>query len=432
MITSLYTAISGLSASGTSLSVISDNIANMNTVGYKASRVAFGDVLSQTLTGIAGSSQVGRGVLVSGVSPLFTQGSFETTESVLDLAVDGDGMFIVNDANASYYTRAGQFSISKEGYIVNPDGLVLQGYLADESGNITGTIGGLNIANVQSVAKVTSTADIALNLDSTSEIQTVGFTLDGNGDTVNDDPANYNFATTITVYDSQGGAHQITLYFEKTAANSWNVHYVHPDPANPNILVEAGNQALTFDVNGALVNDNTGTGINFNFGASVTSPQAILFNYGTGTGETPPGTGLDGTTQFATDFAVLSLNQDGYTAGSLKNMQISADGVITGIFTNGQTRAIGQIALAKFVAPDMLTKLGRNLFAESYDSGQPIVGAASTSGLGRVLSNTLELSNVDLAEQFVKMISAQRGFQANSRIITTTDELMQELVNLKR
>ncbi len=432
MITSLYTAISGLSASGTSLSVISDNIANMNTIGYKASRVAFGDVLSQTLTGIAGSSQVGRGVLVSGVSPLFTQGSFETTESVLDLAVDGDGMFIVNDGNASYYTRAGQFSISKEGYIVNPDGLVLQGYLADESGNITGTIGSLNIANVQSVAKVTSMADIALNLDATSEIQAVAFTLDGNGDTVNDDPTNYNFSSTITVYDSQGGAHQVTLYFEKTAANSWTVHYVHADPSNPNLLVEAGTQALTFDVNGALVNDNTGTGINFNFGTSVTSPQAIQFNYGTGTGETPPGTGLDGTTQFATDFAVLSLNQNGYTAGSLKNMQISADGVITGIFTNGQTRAIGQIALAKFIAPDMLTKLGRNLFAESYDSGQPIVGAASTSGLGRVLSNTLELSNVDLAEQFVKMISAQRGFQANSRIITTTDELMQELVNLKR
>ncbi|NWF97801.1 MAG: flagellar hook protein FlgE [Nitrospirae bacterium] len=432
MITSLYTAISGLSASGTSLSVISDNIANMNTIGYKASRVAFGDVLSQTLTGIAGSSQVGRGVLVSGVSPLFTQGSFETTESVLDLAVDGDGMFIVNDGNASYYTRAGQFSISKEGYITNPDGLVLQGYLADESGNITGAVGSLNIANVQSVAKVTSTADIALNLDSTSEIQAVAFTLDGNGDSVNDDPVNYNFSSTITVYDSQGGAHQVTLYFEKTAANSWTVHYVHADPSNPNLLVEAGTQALTFDVNGALVNDNAGTGINFNFGTSVTSPQAILFNYGTGTGETPPGTGLDGTTQFATDFAVLSLNQNGYTAGSLKNMQISADGVITGIFTNGQTRAIGQIALAKFIAPDMLTKLGRNLFAESYDSGQPIVGAASTSGLGRVLSNTLELSNVDLAEQFVKMISAQRGFQANSRIITTTDELMQELVNLKR
>ncbi|HMK50590.1 MAG TPA: flagellar hook-basal body complex protein, partial [Thermodesulfovibrionales bacterium] len=258
------------------------------------------------------------------------------------------------------------------------------------------------------------------------------FTLDGNADGVNNDPVNYNFSSTINVYDSQGGAHQITLYFEKTADNAWNVHYVNADPANPDLLVEAGTQALSFDTSGALVNDNSGTAISFNFGGAVTSPQAVAFDFGTGTGETPPGTGLDGTTQFASDFAVMSLGQDGYAAGSLKNMTIAADGVITGIFTNGQTRSIGQIALGKFIAPSKLTKLGRNLFAESYDSGQPIVGSASSSGLGRVLSNTLELSNVDLAEQFVKMISAQRGFEANSRIITTTDALLQELVNLKR
>jgi flagellar hook protein FlgE len=432
MITSLYTAISGLSASGTTLSVIGDNIANMNTIGFKCSRVGFGDVLSQTLAGGAGSSQVGRGVLISGVTPLFTQGSFETTESVLDLAIDGDGFFIVNDGSGNFYTRAGQFSIDKNGNVVNPDGLILQGYLADDTGTITGSLGDMNIANVQSTAKMTAQANIALNLNSDSAIQTTAFTLDGNGDTVNDDPANYNFSSTLTVYDSQGGDHQITLYFEKTADNAWTVHYVHPDATNPALLVEAGSQALSFDVNGALTNDNSTTAINFNFGTSVTSPQAVLFDYGTGTGETPAGTGLDGTTQFASDFAVMSLGQDGYAAGSLKNMAISSDGVMTGIFTNGQTRAIGQVALGKFIAPDKLSKLGRNLFAESFDSGQPIVGAASTSGLGRVLSNTLELSNVDLAEQFVKMISAQRGFQANSRIITTTDELLQELVNLKR
>jgi flagellar hook protein FlgE len=432
MITSLYTAISGLSANGTELSVLGDNIANMNTIGFKASRVSFGDVLSQTLTGVAGSSQVGRGVLISGVSPLFTQGSFESTESVLDLAIDGDGLFMVNDGSTNYYTRAGQFSVDKAGNIVNTDGLILQGYVADESGDITGSVGDLNISNAQSKANISEKAHLALNLNADADIQTVPFTLDGNADTVNDDPVNYNFSSTLTVYDSQGGDHQVTLYFEKTADNAWNVHYVHPDTANPDLLIEAGSQALSFDVNGALVNDNSGTAINFNFGAAVTTPQDITFDYGTGVGETPAGTGFDGTTQFASDFAVMSLGQDGYASGSLKNMAISSDGVITGIFTNGQTRAIGQVAIGRFMAPDMLTKLGRNLFAESYDSGQPIVGAASTSGLGRVLSNTLELSNVDLAEQFVKMISAQRGFQANSRMITTTDELMQELVNLKR
>ncbi|MBI4620053.1 MAG: flagellar hook protein FlgE [Desulfobacterales bacterium] len=432
MLTSLFAAISGMNANGTSLSVIGDNIANMNTAGFKASRATFGDVLSQTLTGVVGSSQIGRGVFISGISPLFTQGSLETTANALDLAIDGDGFFTVNDSGGKYYTRAGQFSINKDGKIVNPDGLVLQGYLADASGNIAGTIGNLQITNRQSPANITSSADIAVNLNASAAVPSAAFTLDGNGDLVDDDPANYNSSTTISVYDSQGGAHQVTLYFVKTAANAWDVHYVHQDPADSSLLVDAGTQSLTFATDGALIDDNSGTAISFNFGASVTTPQTITFNYGTGTGETPAGNGFDGITQFASDFAVMNIGQDGYSSGSFKNMAISENGLITGVFTNGQTREIGQIALARFVAPASLTKLGRNLYAESFDSGIPIVDIAGTSGLGRVLSNTLELSNVDLAEEFVKMISAQRGFQANSRVITTTDELMQELVNLKR
>jgi flagellar hook protein FlgE len=428
MLTSLFTAISGLSANGTSLDVIGDNIANMNTVGFKGSRVSFADVLA----GEAGSSQVGRGVLISNISPLFTQGSFETTANALDLAIDGDGFFIVNEGNARYYTRAGQFTLDKDGNIVNPDGLILQGYSADAAGNITGEIENLTVATSQSPPNATSNVEMAVNLDGGAAVPTAAFTLDGNGDGTLDDPANYNFSTTTTVYDSQGGDHQVTLYFVKTADNAWTVHYVHKDPTNPAVLVEAGTQDLTFGSDGTLTDDNSITAISFDFGSTVTTPQDITFNYGTGTGETPAGNGLDGTTQFATDFAVINLSQDGYPAGSLKNLVISEDGVITGIFTNGQSRAIGQVALARFIAPTELTKLGRNLYAESFDSGQSIVGTANTSGLGRVLSNTLELSNVDLAEEFVRMISAQRGFQANSRMITTTDEMLQELVNLKR
>lgn len=429
MLTSLFAAISGMNANGTSLSVIGDNIANMNTVGFKGSRISFGDVLSGI---VGGSLQVGRGVFISDTSPVFTQGSFETTASALDLAIDGDGFFIVSEDGTRHYTRAGQFSLNKDGNIVNPDGLALQGYLADASGNITGTIGNLQITSRQSPANITSSSDIAVNLKASAAVPSAAFTLDGNGDTVKDDPANYNSSTTISVYDSQGGAHQVTLYFVKTAANAWTVHYVHQDPADSSLLVDAGTQSLTFNTGGALINDNSGTAINFNFGASVTTPQTIEFNYGTGTGETPVGDGFDGTTQFASDFTVMNISQNGYSSGSLKNMAISEEGIITGAFTNGQTRGIGQIAPARFVAPASLTKLGRNLYAESFDSGIPIVGKAGTSSLGRILSNNLELSNVDLAEEFVKMISAQRGFQANSRVITTTDELMQELVNLKR
>ena len=432
MLTSLFTGVSGMNANGMSLSVIGDNIANMNTIGFKSSRVSFGDVLSQSLGGASGSSQIGRGVLVRSVDPTFTQGSFESTANGLDLAIDGDGFFIVNDSSSRYYTRAGQFSLDKEGNVVNPDNLILQGYLADTNGNISGTLVDLTIGSAQSPANATTTADVAVNLDAAATVPAAAFTLDGNGDGTDNDPANFNGSSTITVYDSQGGAHEVSLYYEKTAANAWTVHYVHEAPADANLLIEAGTQNLTFDVNGALVDDNSGTAIDFTFGATVSAPQPVTFDFGTGTGETPAGTGLDGSSQFAADFSVNSLSQNGYGAGFLKSVAVSEDGLITGIFTNGQTRQIGQVALAKFVAPTELTKAGRNLFAESYDSGQPIVGAAGTSGIGRTLSNALELSNVDLAEEFVRMITAQRGFQANSRVITTTDEMISELVNLKR
>lgn len=420
MLTSLYTAISGMDANGTALSVIGDNIANMNTVGFKKSRVAFGDVLSQSITNVAGSVQVGRGVFVQDVSPLFTQGAFETTESALDLAIDGDGFFMVNDAGARYYTRAGQFSVDRDGYLVNPDRARLQGYQADAAGNITGTVGDLRLVAAQSPARMTGAAGVALNLDSGGVPQAAAFTLDGDGNGVADDPSNYDASTTITVYDSQGGGHQVTLYFAKTGANAWEVHYVYPDPANPGRLVEAagGPQSLSFDAAGALAGV-AGASPVFDFGGGVAGAQTIAFDF-------------SGTTQYASPFAVLRIDQDGYASGSLKNLSVSDAGVITGIFTNGQTRVIGQVALAKFVAPTELTKLGRNLYGESYWSGQPVVSAAGTSGLGRLASNTLELSNVDLAGEFVNMISAQRGFQANSRIITTTDELMQEVVNIKR
>ncbi|MBI5849231.1 MAG: flagellar hook protein FlgE [Nitrospirae bacterium] len=432
MLTSLFTGVSGLNANGTSLSVISDNIANMNTIGFKSSRVSFGDVLSQTLGGVSGSSQIGRGVMVGSIDPIMTQGSFETTSNGLDLAIDGNGFFIVNNNGTTAYTRAGQFSLDKNGNVINPDGMMLQGYMADASGNITGTLGNLTFGSVQSSPQITANVTLALNLDTTETAPTAAFTLDSNGDGINNDPANFNKSTTVTVYDSQGGAHDVTAYFVKTADNAWDVHYVNIDPADPTLLVDAGTQSLSFDTNGALIDDNSATAINFDFGAAVTTPQAVVFNFGTGTGETPAGTGLDGTTQFASDFAVTKLSQDGYASGSLRNVVIDDSGVMTGIFTNGQSRAIGQIALATFVSPEGLVKMGRNLYGESFDSGQPIVGAASTGGMGRVLSNSLELSNVDLAAEFVNMITSQRSFQANSRVITTSDELLQELVNLKR
>ncbi|MBE0602747.1 MAG: flagellar hook-basal body complex protein, partial [Deltaproteobacteria bacterium] len=233
---------------------------------------------------------------------------------------------------------------------------------------------------------------------------------------------NYNSSSTLTMYDSQGGGHQVTVYYAKTDVNEWDVHYVYEDPANPGDLLEATNSpsTLVFDTAGSLdTASSTITDPTFTFGTGVTGPQTIAFEH-------------TGTMQYASEFAVLAIDQDGYASGALESLTISDDGRMTGIFSNGQTRLIGQIALAKFIAPTELVKLGGNLYGESSGSGQPIVSSPGTSGLGDIASNTLELSNVDLAQEFVNMITAQRGFQANSRIITTTDELMAEVVNLKR
>jgi flagellar hook protein FlgE len=426
MLTSLYTAVSGMSANGDSLSVIGDNIANQNTIGFKASDVSFGDILSQSMTGGTGASQIGRGVQMTGVSPLFTQGSFQTSSNGLDLAIDGNGFFMVADPTtaARSYTRAGQFSLDKDGNIVNPDGLRLQGYLANPIGTITGTIGDMAVAAVQNPAIQTANADITVNIDA-SATAAAAWTYVG-GTATPPAAAQYNSTNTVTVYDSQGGAHAVNVYYAKTAANAWTAHYVYTDSTGV-YQQAATTQNLTFNTSGALAADNQAATA-FVWGGGVAN-GAITFNYGTSIAE--GGTGLDGTTQFNSPFAVLNMVQDGYAAGSLKNILVGQDGIITGVFTNGQTRAIGQVALATFIAPTELTKQGRNLYAESFASGQPIIGGPNTSGLGKVDSNSLELSNVDLANEFVKMIAAQRAFEANSKIITTTDSLLQTLTNLR-
>ena len=434
MITSLFTAVSGMNANGTALSVIGDNVANMNTMGFKSSRASFGDILSQSL----GTSQIGRGVAVSDITPVFTQGSFENTANVLDLAVDGEGLFILQDSNGVAYTRAGQFTIDKEGYIVNSNGMRLQGYLFSTSGNSSG-LGDINLSTLNSSPKATADASISANIDSRA---TIGAAFDET-----DAGNTSNFSSTLTVYDSLGVSHVINIYFRKdtesAAGNTWEWFAVvnDTDSASGNTEIQAAG-TLDFDSNGALDLESnmasyaspSGTAFTFtgfNFSGGATANQSINFDFGTSiTGEA--GTGLDGTTQFGSTSATIFQSQDGYASGSLRNITITQDGYITGIFTNGQTRAVGQVALAKFLAPTEVKKMGKNLFSESSESGQPIISIPGTSGTGVVLSNTLELSNVDLAEEFVKMIISQRGFQANSKMVSTSDELMQELINLKR
>lgn len=427
-LTSLFTAVSGMNANGTALSVISDNVANMNTTGFKSSRAAFGDILSQQL----GESQVGRGVLLTEVAPQFTQGTFENTASVLDMAVDGDGLFVMKDASGTYYTRAGQFSVDKEGYVVNSGGTKLQGYLYSATGTATSALGDINISSVNSAPNNTLNVTLSANVDSRSTIPAAFDVTDPN--------TTSNFSTSITAYDSLGNGHNVNVYFRKDAeaatGNTWDWYAVvdADDSSSGNTEIQAEG-TLGFTNNGFLDTESAITyslasgGFDFNGGAAA--GQAIDFDFGTSI-TTDGGTGRDGTTQYGGESATSFQSQDGYSSGSLKSITISQDGTMTGIFTNGQTRGLAQLALAKFVSPTGLTKMGRGLYAESTESGQPVISTPGSSGTGAVLSNTLELSNVDLAEEFVKMILSQRGFQANSRVISTSDELMQELVNLKR
>ena len=432
ILSSIFTGVSGLNSNGQELSVIGDNIANVNTVGFKGSRMAFGDILSQSLTGLSGTSQVGRGVAVNGVTAMFTQGSFQNTSSGLDIAIDGEGFFMVNNNGATNYTRAGNFQLDQNGNVVTPSGAALQGYLADAAGNITGQIGTIKLLANANLPQQTTTADLAVNLNSADTVPTpplsppapAGATAWSTwtaGTTAQPPSTAYNSTTSVTAYDSQGNTHQVNIYFEKTAANAYTAHYVYEDPTTGFYQESGTGQLLTFKSDGTIdpaTSNPLSAVLNFNWGAGVAT-GGIQFD-------------LTNTTQVAGSFAISNINQNGYATGSLKNVLIDDKGMVTGVFTNGQTRNMAQLCLARFPAPTDLIKIGNNMFAQSSTSGQPIVGAAQTSGLGRTLSDTLELSNVDIAEEFTNLISAQRGFQANTKIITTTDELLNELISIKQ
>ncbi|MBF0537687.1 MAG: flagellar hook protein FlgE [Nitrospirae bacterium] len=435
MITALWTAVSGMNANGTTLSVVGDNIANMNTTAFKSNRATFSDVLSSTITGTSSQNSVGRGTQLEAITPLLTQGSLISTGNPLDLAIDGNGYFTVKDSNGTYYTRAGNFSMDKDGYLVTASGMKVQGYMNTGTGT-TGAIGDIRADSSANVAKATTTVNMDVNLNSTATSISAAFTLDGNGDGVKNDPKNYNFSNTVTVYDSHGGSHEVTAYYVKTAGNTWNVYYATQAASNPSALVMASSpQVLTFNTNGVLVSDGTATSstepvVKFNFGSDVVRTQNIKFDYGVSIKQ--GGTGVNASTQLADTSQVLSTTQDGNASGVMKGLSIDESGTIYGVFTNGDSKALGVLSLTKFAAPDKLTKLGQNLLSQSNLSGQPVTGVPKTSGMGRIISGSLEQSNVDLASEFVTMIAAQRAFQANSKTVTTVDDMMQVILSIKQ
>lgn len=436
------TAISGLGATGRALSEIGNNIANSQTVGYKSSRVSFGDLFGATIGGGGTSTaiQEGRGVSVLGVDKNFTQGSLQTTANSLDLAVDGDGFFLVEDSKGNkFYTRDGQFNLNNTGQIVDNKGYTLQGYQADSSGTILSTVGNLVLSTSQVPASATTTVSMSGNLKADETATTFS---------ISNPTGTSQHSTGVQIFDSLGNAHDVTIYFTKTADRTWSYYVVAPgsevtvdasavDASNVNALVASG--TLTFTTSGALDTESSVTyydassaspgGIDFNGGA--TANQTLSFNFGSGI-TTDGGTGLNGLTQFGSNSVTLTLSQDGYANGTLTGTNIDKNGIIVGQFSNGIVRDLGQVALTRFVNPDGLNAIGGNLLTETNASGSALQGAPGSGAFGNVTGNTLELSNVDLGEELVNMINMQRAFQANSRTITTSNTLLGEIVNLIR
>ncbi len=419
----LYSGVSGLNTNSQAMSVIGNNLANTNTLGFKGSRSVFSDLLSGSINGSGGISQVGRGVGMSTVDQVFSQGTFESTESGLDVAIEGEGFFILKepDNNTEFYSRAGAFRFDDDGYLVNPEGFRAQGKLYDEDGNLApGEPTDMQVINAGLVkGQATSTLDFNTNLDSTTELPTVApFAAD--------DPDSYNLASAVTVYDTLGNPQILNVYFIKTAANTWSTAWsAVTDDGNDTALGGIFADNLAFNADGILPN----AALDPPLPTTITIDAADI-DWANGTTPTEIVVTLD-TTQFNNQSKVLSREQNGYAAGSLTGVDIDEDGILTASYSNGEEGKIGQFALAKFFNPNGLELAGSNTYIATLDSGAPRIGLPGPE-LGKVFTNSLEQSNVDMGAEFVRMITVQRGFQANSKIITTVDELLGELINLKR
>ncbi|WP_431837551.1 flagellar hook protein FlgE [Cellulomonas sp. Y8] len=397
MLRSLFSGISGLRSHQTMLDVTGNNIANVNTTGFKASQIQFQDTLSQMLNAASGAqdgvggqnpAQVGLGVQVAGITTNFTQGAAQLTGRSTDMMISGDGFFVVRQGTQQYYTRAGSFDFDSTGQMVLPgDGAMVQGWAADANGVIdtSRAVGDIKVGvGTVMPAKATTRTPFSGNLQADAET--------GKTKTVS-----------VKAYDALGNAREVELEFVK-GATGWTMTATDGTATYP----ATGSVALTFDAAGAPTFADT----TFALGGVTVDLTGI--------------TGMAGVDTIAAD------KQDGYAAGILESFTLGSDGTINGAFSNGLKQDLGRIAMASFTNPSGLSKAGGSLFTTTVNSGDPQIGSAGTGGRGTMSSGSLEMSNVDLSTEFTQLIIAQRGFQANSRVITTSDEVLQELVNLKR
>lgn len=405
------TALSGLNASSADLRVIGNNVANASTTGFKKSRTEFSDIYASANLG-ASSTTIGSGVRVAEIDQQFSQGNISFTDNNLDIAISGQGFFRLNDNGVTTFTRNGTFGVDRSGYIVNAQDQRLTGFLADTSGNITGALGDIQLDSSDIAPQATSTVDFGLNIDASAAVIPAATVFSVTN------ASSYNNSTSLTIYDSLGSSHLSTVYYRKEAANTWRAYsYIDGNPVN------AAGDTLTFD--------NLGNLQAINGVAAATSYTLPAYATTNGSANIVLTMDYSNVNQYGGGFNVNSLTQDGYATGRLSGIDIDDSGVIQARFTNGQTRTLAQLSLANFSNPQGLQQLGDTNWAETFESGQPLIGSPGSSSLGLVQSGALEGSNVDLTEQLVNMITAQRNFQANAQVISTADTITQAIINIR-
>jgi len=441
LFSNLHTASSGLNVSSMAMSVIGDNIANVNTIGFKKGRATFADSFPQPVSYVHGPITIGSGAFTEKTMSLFGQGALQSSANTLDMAINGNGFFTIRDGNGLYYTRNGAFYLDSEGYLVTAANMRVQGYTANSEGYIQPTLGDLQVAVGDISSQTTTEVVLVANIDAEADDSTTpvgSMSLDGLTETIDSVTQSADYSTSISIYDSLGAKHDLTVTFEKTGTNTWD-YYVLTDAgeiADPSSIGYAEGYAfsiasgsLTFNTDGELTGftqNNTSLVTSWNYeGASA---QDVTFDFGLDTSNNPTGGGT--LTQLSAESTVTSIDQDGASVGHLTSLTVRSDGTIVGLYDNGMDMNMGQVTVAVFDTTNGMERIGSGLFRAQRIPGEPAFGVAGEGGRGDIFGSNLEAANVDIEEEFINMITAQRSYQANSRVLSSTNELLRELVNL--
>lgn len=416
---SLNTELMGINAAQSSIDTIGNNIANMNTEGFKGSTMEFADLIGTSLEGTSGNTLTpGQGVVASNLSQLFTEGTISQTGNPLDLAINGQGFFQMQTDQGLEYTRAGSFQVDTNGYVVDPSGNNLMGYNTPTSGAALGAIGPLQVSRSTLPATATTSLGLNVNLPTTDSAIASGTAFNPSSASTFDE------STATTIYDSVGTAYTLTSYFTRVSGSGtpdkWQVHWQLSNPTTGAAIASGSGPRLTFSTTGALTGATSGAGTTVAVPALPDGASAlnIVYNY-------------TGTSLTSNAFGVNAINNNGNAPGTFTGVQINANGQIVGQYSNGQTKTFGTVALANFENPQALTPMSGTFWAQTLASGQALLGAPNTQGLGTLQSGALEGSNVDLSTQLVSLIVAQQAFQANAQAISYEQQNIQHLLNIQ-